>query len=337
MVNLTAREGFDASSSKGSSIPTGAIIMSAKTYSLDEAIQTDRCPCDGRALNTYDYPNLHKVIGGSYGGAPYVQGITDVSGTYYILGSRYNYFPVFDGSGGFLYYVGYYSISNSNNLFNYNSTTLTEGSLASISNTTVMTYSGSIPSFQITLYLNKYFMVPALMPTSSYTPTGDSRDQRYIGGSNTPASLSSSLTAADHIHNITGISSPTGVLNNVVDTHTHTIATRTHTTTVNDNNHTFSNPVQNLGNSSGTSQRNDGNTVGAGLAHQHNVNSSTTRATSPGTTAVPNHTHTSYTGTSTSTAASKPAHSHTAAAVSDQLVDDYYGPSYIRVVYYIKL
>ena len=271
MVNLTAKEGFDASSSKGSYIPTGAIIMSAKTYSLDETIQNDRCPCDGRALNTYDYANLHKVISNSFGGAAYSQGVTDQV--------------------------------------------------------------GAVTTFN----------VPALMPTSSYTPTGDSRDQRYIGGSNTPASLSSSLTAADHIHNVTGILSPTGLTNNVLDSHTHTVAARTYTTTVNDNNHTFSNPVQNLGNASGTSQRNDGNTVGAGLAHQHNVNSSTTRATSPGTTAVPNHNtsntggHLGYISNSTSTAASKPGHSHTAAAVSDQLVDDYYGPSYIRVVYYIKL
>jgi hypothetical protein len=265
MVNLTAREGFDASSSKGSSIPTGAIIMSAKTYSLDETIQNDRCPCDGRSLNTYDYANLHKVISNSFGGAAYSQGVTDQV--------------------------------------------------------------GAVTTFN----------VPALMPTSSYTPTGDSRDQRYIGGSNTPASLSSSLTAANHTHNITGISSPAANTNATLDQHTHTIAARTHTTTVNDNNHTFSNPVQNLGNSAGTSQRNDGTTVGSGLSHQHNVNSSTTRATSPGTTAVPNHTHSGYTAIGTSEAASKPAHSHAAAAVTSELVEDYAGPSYIRVVYYIKL
>ena len=265
MSNFIVEDGFDASSSKSSSIPTGAIIMSAKTYSLDEAIQIDRCPCDGRALNTYDYANLHKVISNSFGGTAYSQGVTDQP--------------------------------------------------------------GAVTTFN----------VPALMPTSSYTPTGDSRDQRYIAGSNFPDSLSGSLTASSHTHNITGISSPTGLTNNVLDSHTHTIETRTHTTTVNDNNHTFSNPSQNLGNASGTSQRNSGNSLMSGLAHQHNVNSSTTRTTSPGTTAVPNHTHTSYTGTSTSNSASKPGHSHSAAAVTSQLVENYAGPSYIRVVYYIKL
>jgi len=266
MVNLTAKEGFDASSSKGSSIPTGAIIMSAKTYSLDEAIQIDRCPCDGRALNTYDYANLHKVISNSFGGTAYSEGVTDQI--------------------------------------------------------------GAVTTFN----------VPALMPTSSYTPTGDSRDQRYIAGSNFPDLLSGSFTASSHAHNITGILSPSGLANNVLDSHTHTIAARNHTTTVNDNNHTFSNPSQGLGNASGTSQRNDGTTVGAGLAHNHNVNSSTTRTISPGTTAVPDHDHSSYQGTtSTSNAASKPSHSHTTAAVTSQLVENYAGPSYIRVLYYIKL
>jgi hypothetical protein len=265
MVNLTAKEGFDASSSKSSSIPTGAIIMSAKTYSLDEAIQTDRCPCDGRALNTYDYANLHKVISNNFGGTAYSAGVTDQV--------------------------------------------------------------GAVTTFN----------VPALMPTALSTLYGDSRDQRYIGGSNTPALLSSSLTVANHTHNITGILSPSGLANNVLDSHTHTVAARTHTTTVNDNNHTFSSPSQALGNASGTSQRNDGSTVGAGLAHNHNVNSSSSRTTSPGTTAVPNHTHTSYTSGSTSTAASKASHAHAAAFENSTQVSDYYGPSYIRVVYYIKL
>jgi hypothetical protein len=337
MVNLTAKEGFDASSSKGSSIPTGAIIMSAKTYSLNETIQNDRCPCDGRSLNTYDYPNLHKVIGGSYGGAPYEQGITDNSSEYSITATRYSFFPIVDEFGNPIYYVAYYSISNSNNLFNYDSTSVSEGFLSDITSSNLIIITYAFPSSNITLYLNKYFRVPALMPTSSYTPTGDSRDQRYIGGSNTPASLSSSLTLAYHTHNIIEILSPIGVLNNAPDSHTHTIATRTHTTTVNANSHTFSSPAQNLGNATGTSQRNFGNALMSGLAHQHNVPSSTTRTTAPGTTAVPNHTHTSYTGTSTSNSASKPAHSHTAATVTSQLVEDYYGPSYIRVVYYIKL
>jgi len=265
MSNLTVDLGIDASSSEGSFIPTGAIIMTAKTYSVDEAIQSDRCPCDGRALNTYTYRNLHKVISNNFGGTAYAAGVTDQP--------------------------------------------------------------GAVTTFN----------VPALMPTSSSTLYGDSRDQRYVAGSNTPTALSSTLTSALHTHNITGILSPTGATNNVLDSHTHTIAARTHTTTVNDNNHTFSNPSQNLGNSAGLSQRNDGTSVMSGPAHQHNVNSSTTRTISPGTTAVPNHTHTSYTDADTSSAASKPGHSHAAAAVTSQSVANYAGPSYIRVVYYIKL
>jgi hypothetical protein len=265
MSNFIVEDGFDASESRGSYIPAGAIIMSAKTYTVGEAIQTDRCPCDGRALNTYTYRNLHKVISNNFGGTAYSAGVTDQP--------------------------------------------------------------GAVTTFN----------VPALMPVSGSTLYGDTRDQRYIAGSNTPAALTSTLTTASHTHNITGILSPTGVLNNVVDSHTHTIATRTHTTTVNDNNHTFSSPSQNLGDSAGQSQRNDGNSISSGLSHQHNVNSTTTRSISPGTTAVPNHTHTSYTAADTSTAASKPAHSHSAAAVTSQSISDYDGPSYIRVVYYIKL
>lgn len=265
MSSFTVEDGFDASDSNASYIPTGAIIMSAKTYSLDEAIQTDRCPCDGRALNTYTYRNLHKVISNTFGGTAYSAGVTDQP--------------------------------------------------------------GAVTTFN----------VPIVMPNSGSVLTGDSRDQRYIAGSNTPAALSSTLTTALHTHNITGILSPSGATNNVLDSHTHTIAARTHTTTVNDNNHTFSSPSQNLGDSAGQSQRNDGTSISSGLAHQHNVNSSTTRSIAPGTTAVPNHTHTSYNDTDTSTAASKPGHSHAALAVTSQSVSDYDGPSYIRVVYYIKL
>jgi hypothetical protein len=349
MVNLTAKEGFDASSSKGSSIPTGAIIMSAKTYSLNETIQNDRCPCDGRSLNTYDYPNLHKVIGGSYGGAPYIQGITDNSSIYSknITSasqiSTYVFVYYFDNSDGAFrentsFYMDEFYFING---INYDTASSVIG-YASDSITILVNDELIFPSGN-EITLEKTFNVPALMPTSSYIPNGDSRDQIYIGGSNTPASLSSALTSALHTHNITGISSPTGLTNNVLDSHTHTVAARTYTTTVNDNNHTFSNPSQGLGNSAGTSQRNDGTTVGAGLAHNHNVNSSTTRTTSPGTTAVPNHNtsntggHLGYISNSTSTSASKPAHSHTAAAVDSQSVLNYAGPSYVRVVYYIKL
>ena len=265
MSNFIVEDGFDTSESRGSYIPTGAIIMSAKTYTVDEAIQTDRCPCDGRALNTYTYRNLHKVITNTFGGTAYSAGVTDQP--------------------------------------------------------------GAVTTFN----------VPIVMPNSGSTLYGDTRDQRYIAGSNTPAALTSTLTTALHTHNVTGILSPSGATNNGLDSHTHTIDTRNHTTTVNDNNHTFSSPVQNLGDSAGQSQRNDGTSISSGLSHQHNVNSSTTRSIEPNLTGTPNHTHSGYTGADTSNVAYKPAHSHTAASVTSQSVSNYDGPSYIRVVYYIKL
>ena len=36
--------------------------------------------CDGEELNTYTYRALHKVISDTYGGAEYIEGITDQSG-----------------------------------------------------------------------------------------------------------------------------------------------------------------------------------------------------------------------------------------------------------------
>lgn len=66
-------------------LPTGSIISSGEPYfksvlsgGLDETL--GYAPCDGRALNTYTYKDLHSVISNKYGGTAFIDGITNVEG-----------------------------------------------------------------------------------------------------------------------------------------------------------------------------------------------------------------------------------------------------------------
>lgn len=65
---------------KSAFIPAGAIIMiggsSYSSYSDIDAL--GMCPCDGRALNTYQYRGLHKAISDTWGGTAYEDGRTNV-------------------------------------------------------------------------------------------------------------------------------------------------------------------------------------------------------------------------------------------------------------------
>ena len=70
---------------KSVQVPTGAIISSAEPYfkpttlgGLDETL--GYAPCDGRALNTYTYRNLHSVISNKYGGTAFTDGVTNIAG-----------------------------------------------------------------------------------------------------------------------------------------------------------------------------------------------------------------------------------------------------------------
>ena len=56
---------------KDSNLPTGTV---------NGSIVTMWHVCDGEELNTYTYRALHKVISDTYGGAEYIEGITDQSG-----------------------------------------------------------------------------------------------------------------------------------------------------------------------------------------------------------------------------------------------------------------
>lgn len=85
MSNLTVNSGIDIDTSINSFIPTAAIIsvagdMTQLSSQYSNIDQTGLCPCDGRALNTYTYRELHKVISNIYGGTAYSAGTTDQSG-----------------------------------------------------------------------------------------------------------------------------------------------------------------------------------------------------------------------------------------------------------------
>jgi hypothetical protein len=62
-------------------IPVGGIVTkvgSFSEYSNSEFIDVGLIPCDGRSLNTYEYRNLHAIIGNIYGGSSFQDGITNV-------------------------------------------------------------------------------------------------------------------------------------------------------------------------------------------------------------------------------------------------------------------
>jgi hypothetical protein len=78
--NLKIKGQLDTSNSVSALLPTGIIILKGSLqYSVGENnLSEGVCPCDGRALNTYIYRNLHKVISNIYGGTAYSEGLTDV-------------------------------------------------------------------------------------------------------------------------------------------------------------------------------------------------------------------------------------------------------------------
>jgi hypothetical protein len=78
--NLKIKGQLDTSSSVSALLPTGIIILKGSMeYSISENTLSDGlCPCDGRAINTYTYRNLHRVISNIYGGTAFSEGLTDV-------------------------------------------------------------------------------------------------------------------------------------------------------------------------------------------------------------------------------------------------------------------
>ena len=83
MASLESKTGFDSDYSVGSFIPTGAIVMvggsAYTTNQLNNIEANGICPCDGRALNTYTYRNLHSIVSNIYGGTAYSAGVTNIS------------------------------------------------------------------------------------------------------------------------------------------------------------------------------------------------------------------------------------------------------------------
>lgn len=62
-------------------IPVGGIVTKVgpfSEYSNSEFTQVGLIPCDGRSLNTYEYKNLHQVIGNIYGGVAFQEGVTNI-------------------------------------------------------------------------------------------------------------------------------------------------------------------------------------------------------------------------------------------------------------------
>jgi hypothetical protein len=78
--NLKIKGQLDTATSVSALLPTGIIILKGSLqYSVSENnLSEGVCPCDGRALNTYTYRNLHRVISNIYGGTAYSEGLTNV-------------------------------------------------------------------------------------------------------------------------------------------------------------------------------------------------------------------------------------------------------------------
>jgi hypothetical protein len=78
--NLKIKGQLDTSNSVSALLPTGIIILKGSMqYSAGENnLSEGFCPCDGRALNTYTYRNLHRVISDIYGGTAFSDGLTNV-------------------------------------------------------------------------------------------------------------------------------------------------------------------------------------------------------------------------------------------------------------------
>jgi hypothetical protein len=80
MSDFKIKESVDTEQGKNAIIPIGSIIASAASYTIGSEISNSRCPCDGRALNTYTYRELHSIISNIYGGTAYSVGVTDQVG-----------------------------------------------------------------------------------------------------------------------------------------------------------------------------------------------------------------------------------------------------------------
>jgi hypothetical protein len=78
--NLKIKGQLDTANSVSALLPTGIIILKGSLqYSTEENnLSQGLCPCDGRALNTYTYRNLHSVISNIYGGTAFSDGLTNV-------------------------------------------------------------------------------------------------------------------------------------------------------------------------------------------------------------------------------------------------------------------
>lgn len=76
--DFMADSGYDIDTATGSFIPVGAIISYGHGSFLSNVNDIGLVPCDGRALNTYTYRNLHKIISNIYGGTAYLNNITNV-------------------------------------------------------------------------------------------------------------------------------------------------------------------------------------------------------------------------------------------------------------------
>jgi hypothetical protein len=87
MKNLKVSDGIDSVHGRNSFIPSGGLVIRGyrtnilALYDTDaEVLESGFVPCDGRALNTYTYRNLHSVISNIYGGTAYSAGVTNIPG-----------------------------------------------------------------------------------------------------------------------------------------------------------------------------------------------------------------------------------------------------------------
>lgn len=110
--NFEVSQGVDIDTSIDAIIPTGAMVAYGHSSFLSAPIDTlGICPCDGRALSTYTYQNLHKVISNTYGGTAYSNGVTNIASSL----ATFNVPNIF---GGLIKYISG-STAGTNNLGTY--------------------------------------------------------------------------------------------------------------------------------------------------------------------------------------------------------------------------
>jgi len=288
-------------------IPIGSIMLSARSEVVDSQWMT----CDGSAVNTYTYRELHSKISSLYGGTAYQAGVTDQpsAATTFNLPDLQRRFPIGKSSAD--------TIGNNEGISNPSLRTI-KHTHTGAAHTHTFDHTHTIPGHSHTIQANNTLAIGA--SGSHTTDIGHTHGVFSTGGPSTNLS---------HTHEVTHNHGTITSGNNDVD-HTHTFSGTTGGSAV---------PVKRLGAASGgygvvSYDTGSGNTIGshthsfggttAGQSanHKHSITIPSITSTSDGPNSGGNslsHTHSvtisAFTGNSISTG----SHTHSAANFSGNI------------------